>query len=158
MAQRRMRPSDILYTQDSIGGRFTDGRYLSDVFEQLLNRRISVEELGVIEVVEERLLHWALSGNRRLYLYQKLQNLGQVSTIPVRELSLSDYWVRQRFAERKTTTSGGFMIKMRQPEADLNINRAIERWRASSRIGDRHSNQYYGSVGFRPGGGNEWRP
>src|SRR6218665_3910288 len=146
MAQRRMRPSDILYTQDSIGGRFTDGRYLSDVFEQLLNRRISVEELGVIEIVEESFLYWALTGNRRLYLYQKLENLGQVSTIPVRELSLSDFWVRQRLAERKTTTSDGIMIKMRQPEADLNINRAIDRLRSSSTIGHRHRD-----------GDNEWR-
>src|SRR6218665_1259095 len=143
---RRMRPNSIRYTQDSIGSRFTDGRYLSDVFEQLLNRRISVEELWLIEVVEERFLHWALSGNRRLYLYQKLENLGQVGTIPVRELSLSDYLVRQRFAERRTTTSDGIMIKMRQPEADLNINRAIYRWRSSSTIGHRHRD-----------GDNEWR-
>ena len=126
-----MRPRNIRYTQDSIGSRFTDGRYLSDTFDQLLNRRISVDELEWIEVVEVRSLYWALTGNRRLYLYRKLEDLGEIHKIPVHEMSLSDYGVRRRFENRDTTTCDGLDIEMRQPQAERFINRAIEQWKAS---------------------------
>src|SRR6218665_2110788 len=128
---RWMRPRNIRYTQDSIGSRFTDGRYLSDTFDQLLNRRISVDELEWIEVVEVRSLYWALTGNRRLYLYRKLEDLGEIHKIPVHEMSLSDYGVRRRFENRDTTTCDGLDIEMRQPQAERFINRAIEQWKAS---------------------------
>lgn len=127
----RLRPRDIRFTQDSIGSRFTDGRYLSDTFEELLNRRISVDQLEWIEVVEERSLYWALTGNRRLYLYRKLEDLGEVNTIPVREMSLSDYGVMRRFDNRNTTSCDGLDIELRQPQAERYINRAVQRWKTS---------------------------
>jgi len=131
---RRMRPSNIRYTQDSIGSRFTDGSFLSDTFDQLLNRRISVDELEWIEVVRESSLYWALTGNRRLYLFRKLEDLGEVHTIPVRELSLSDYGVRRRFDHRNTTSCDGLDIELRQAETEGHIRSVIESWKASKTI------------------------
>src|SRR6218665_474357 len=127
----RMRPSDIRYSQDSIGSRFRDGRYLSDTFDQLLNRRISVDEVESIEVVEVRSLYWALTGHRRLYLYRKLEDIGELHTIPVRERSISDYSVKRRFENINTTNCNGLDIEMRQPQAEQIINRTIGQWKAS---------------------------
>jgi len=82
-------PSEVRYTQDSIGGRFMDGKYLSDTFELLLSGQLSVADIPCIEIAYRDGAWWAVTGNRRLYLYRRLQQLGLVSEIPVNQLDTS---------------------------------------------------------------------
>jgi len=79
----RLDPINIRFTQDSIGGQFTDGRKLEDTFKELLYGRLSVDEIESIEVINQDSSWWATMGNRRLYIYQKLRRLGIISSIPV---------------------------------------------------------------------------
>ena len=87
----RLRPSDIRFTQDSIGSRFTDGSYISNTFHDLLFGLKSTDDIDDIEVVQQDGVWWAITGNRRLYVYRRLQDLGVVTTIPVRVRSLSEH-------------------------------------------------------------------
>src|SRR6218665_156259 len=125
----RLRPSEVLFTQDSIGGRFQDRVYLTETFEELLYRRITPDEIEPIEVVLRRGIWWALTGNRRLYLYKKLQPLGIVQTIPVVERFETEPGVMYQLQRRMTTDTNGKTIKCRQSQADVMINNIIDRWK-----------------------------
>ena len=126
-----LRPTEICFTQDSVAGSFSDGRSLADVFEQLLYKRLTPDDLGAIEVVKENGLWMALTGNRRLFLYRKLEKLGVISTIPVWVRKLDDGNVRDRLGHRQTTKSYGQSVRCRQWGTDTQIDEIIARWQSS---------------------------
>lgn len=78
-----MAPSEIRFTQDSISEQFRSGQSLENTFRQLLNGQTSVASIGALQVVYYEGKYWVVSGNRRLYLYRKLQEKGRLSTVPV---------------------------------------------------------------------------
>lgn len=131
--RQRLRPGNIRFTQDSVGSRFTDGRFVSDTFHQLLDGRISVDDIPAIETVVDGGEWWAVTGNRRLYVFRLLETLGVVQTIPVDVMSMGSYDVRRRFGDRKTTPCEGRTIEMRQSEAERRINQAIREWQKTNR-------------------------
>lgn len=131
--RQRLRPGDIRFTQDSVGSRFTDGRFVSDTFHQLLDGRIRADDIPAIEAVVDGGKWWAVTGNRRLYVFRLLETLGVVQTIPVDVMSMNSYDVRRRFGDRKTTSCEGRTVEMRQPEAERRINQAIREWQKTRR-------------------------
>jgi hypothetical protein len=76
---------------------------------------------------------WALTGNRRLYLYQELERLGVISDIQVKEVSLHDKQVKRAFIDRLSTRCDGVAIVCRQPQLKNKIRRIFEEWRNEMR-------------------------
>lgn len=56
-------PSKIRFTQDSISGRFSDGRKLNETYEKIVNGKIDYQI--PLEAYQDRGHYWTL-GNRRL--------------------------------------------------------------------------------------------
>ena len=83
--QRNVVPSSIRFTQDSISEQFErdSGETLEETFRQLLYGETSVEAVSMIKVVWCKGTYWVTSGNKRLYLYRRLQEKGRLSTVPV---------------------------------------------------------------------------
>ena len=83
----RLPPSEIRFMQNSILDRFggRDGKVetIEETFKELLYGETAVEDIRHISVVERGGVTWVISGNRRLYIYQKLEKYGRISTIPV---------------------------------------------------------------------------
>lgn len=79
-----LKPSQIQYTQDSIGASFTDGTSLEDTFYQLvIGGQRSVEDIAWISVAYEEQRYWVIYGNRRLFLYKQLEKHGYIDKIRV---------------------------------------------------------------------------
>ena len=147
LSRKQLYPSEIRFTQDSICGRFTDGMFISDTFSQLLNGKITPNQIEDIEVVWNNDAWRAITGNRRLYLYRKLQELGVVSLIGVRMRDLSEPGVLSQLINRSTTNCDGVSIYCRQSRADDHIDRHIEQWRRGT------GNQIQPAYGFEVGRG-----
>ena len=119
----RLSPSDIRFTQDSIAGRFYDGRDLSVTFQALLSGRLTVDVITPIQVAYIDGLYWARTGNRRLYLYRELESLGVIQTIPV--TNEDDSLIRCN-----TSNDGGRTIRCRDSTTAWRIsNISLERRR-----------------------------
>lgn len=111
-------PSEIRYSQDSISSRFRDGHRLSYTFAELLYGRISVFSLGSMECLQKDGHWWAVSGNRRLYVFKKLQEAGKISTISF----------CPAFASRSmTTNSSGLSVRIRGGSTESEIQNIIYR-------------------------------
>lgn len=110
-----MSPRDILFTQDSIKCTFTDDRTtLEQTFRQQLNGESTVADIEPIEVVEdEDGRWWAISGNRRLFIYKILERFDIIGEICVKILDINDDVTRRLFRKRHTTTTGGTSIRVR---------------------------------------------
>ena len=88
-------PSQILFTHDSIAETFSCGRYIDHTYEELLQGDIQVEDLPMIKVKRADLsthqywaargwdfdLFWAVTGNRRTWVYRKLQVAGLCNSV-----------------------------------------------------------------------------
>jgi hypothetical protein len=109
-----MLPSQIFFSQDNIKSRFSDNKTLEDTFRKLLNDELTEDDIEPIEVVKDGSgLWWALHGHRRLFLYKILERIHHVDAIPVKVLDFEDNKVRRLFEERKTTTTDGKSIRVR---------------------------------------------
>ena len=87
-------PSQILFTHDSIAETFSCGRYIDHTYEELQGD-IQVEDLPMIKVKRADLsthqywaargwdfdLFWAVTGNRRTWVYRKLQVAGLCNSV-----------------------------------------------------------------------------
>ena len=79
----KLKPSLILYSQDNIGKTFRDGRSLSETMRQLLAKEVTPESIEAIEVTEYEGCYYAMTGNRRLFLYKELEAANLLSYITV---------------------------------------------------------------------------
>jgi hypothetical protein len=106
-----MSASDILYSQDSIKCRFTDGTTLEGTFRRLLNEELRAKDIEPIDVVkDDGGRWWVLRGNRRLFLYKILEQFYLIHEIPVRVIdNVTQGSVRERF----TTNTEGMSIRVR---------------------------------------------
>jgi hypothetical protein len=79
-----LKPSDILYSQDSILNRFRDSyiRYIGETLDQLLEVSSYIQNIPNIEVVEINGKLFSMD-NRRLWVYKKAEELGSLETIDV---------------------------------------------------------------------------
>jgi len=87
----KLRPSDITFSQDSVGAKFKDGQTLQDTLEKLRSRSLKVEDIEKIKITWHS--HWKVSpteprwwtftGNRRLTIFQILEREGKLDSIVV---------------------------------------------------------------------------
>ena len=126
-----LRPSKIRYCQDTIGSRFSDRRLtLANTFRELLYGDIMVDDIECIEVVSWEGNWWTYTGNRRLYLYKRLEDLGIISHISVLKQKLIDPDIRHKW--KFTTKCNGESIKCRQGgETTIKIDRLTDTWMKS---------------------------
>lgn len=129
----RLSPSSIFYSQDSISGRFCRGGPISITFEQLLYNEIGVDDIEPITVIWRWNKWWTLTGNRRLYIYKKLEELGIATDIPVIVGNLNNLHVCHTFNVRFTTTNGGADIRIRRAREEGEIERLATQWRTEYR-------------------------
>ena len=121
-------PAEVRFSQDSIAGRFTNTKFIYLTFEDLLTNRISVDDIEMMEVVRWKDRWWAYTGNRRLYLYRRLHELGVLKTIRVRVRSLDSYSTRATFEKRMTTDCDGRTTRCRQTMVDIELRRLEEKY------------------------------
>ena len=102
-----LKPSDILYAQDSILNRFRDRsiRYIGETLDQLLEDSSYIQNIPNIEIVEINGKLFSMD-NRRLWVYKKAEELGSLETIDVIRTSS---FKRNKF----TTTNCGTSIRVR---------------------------------------------
>lgn len=86
-----LKPSEIRYTHDQITAHFNDGRSMLSTFVGLLYKKIDIKfggkDVPPIEVMqtEERnqKVWFVVNGNRRLYVFKKLQKYGVITNMQV---------------------------------------------------------------------------
>jgi len=102
-----LKPSDILYAQDSISNRFRGLpiRYIGDTLDKLLKDSSYIQNIPNIEVVEINGKLFSMD-NRRLWVYKKAEELGSLEKIDVIRTSSFN---RNKF----TTKNGGTSIRVR---------------------------------------------
>uniref|UniRef100_A0A8W8J9L1 Uncharacterized protein n=1 Tax=Magallana gigas TaxID=29159 RepID=A0A8W8J9L1_MAGGI len=81
-------PSNIHYSQDSISNRFGQctqhaGVLIGKTLDDLLSGKISINDISRIEVVSRDGIYRS-ADNRRLWIFKKLECLGECSKVPVR--------------------------------------------------------------------------
>jgi len=120
-------PSTIHFTQDSISDEFgaeTDQR-LEDTFRDLLYGVITVDQdIPHIHVVrDDEGKYWAETGNRRLYVFRRLQIHHFLDVVPVVEQRFN----QQKFERKLTSINDGVKVKIRadhrHPNGDKLANR-----------------------------------
>ncbi|KAK3590396.1 hypothetical protein CHS0354_028506 [Potamilus streckersoni] len=109
MTQRRLKPSDIFYSQDSIMNRFRHGqaarKMIGETLDDLVERRITVEAIPPISVTF-RFGKWISFDNRRLWVFKYFDLLCGCPDIPVQE---THYWNDDKYS----TENGGISIRIR---------------------------------------------
>lgn len=104
-------PSEIRFTQESISNKFKDGEHtILSTFQDLYLGNLSADDLPLLHVVtDERNKTWVVKGNRRLFVYKKLQEYGKLNTVRVRVKPM----VEELFEKMHTTTCDGARVRIR---------------------------------------------
>lgn len=121
-----LNPSEIRYAQDSIAETFADHTPLTSTFARLLAGELSSEDLPPIECLFKDGNWYATSGNRRLYLFKKLKELGRLDKIAVSRV----YHCKRRF----TTECDGLHVKCRGSGLERKMEKIVEDWRRGGDI------------------------
>lgn len=109
--ERRPIPvEDIRWSQDTIGIRFRDGKYLVDTLKAMLLGRMKPEELPAMHVVLHEDVLFAITGNRRLWV---LKNYARISNKEVRVFAevhppaaMQAKWVKRRYTSHSLGVLG----------------------------------------------------
>jgi len=143
-----MTPSDIRFTHNSISDEFGRGccRSLAETFQDLLYGDIDIDDLEQITVVYYDYAYWVVSGNRRLYIYQKLEEVGRLTTVPVTVKPINFY----KFNKMKTTNNEGMSVRIRSDShaaygdtLDEQLDRIVRKWKRQRRRRRRTSSYRY---------------
>ena len=86
-----LKPADIRYTHDQIPAHFNDGRSMLSTFVGLLYKKIEIKfggrDVPPIEVMQTEERHqklwFVVNGNRRLYIFKRLQKCGAITDMQV---------------------------------------------------------------------------
>lgn len=114
--ERRPIPvEDIRWSQDTIGIRFRDGKYLVDTLKAMLLGRMKPEELPAMHVVLHEDVLFAITGNRRLWV---LKNYARISNKEVRVFAevhppaaMQAKWVKRRYTSHSLGQEVRFLHK-----------------------------------------------
>lgn len=87
MAELRLAPSDIYYSQSSISNCFTAaseyaGNSIGDTVDDIMLKRYRIDDIPNISVVKKGDV-WVSADNRRLWVFKTLESLGQCARISV---------------------------------------------------------------------------
>ena len=95
MPNLSLKPSDILYSQNSIGNKFTNGVQIGEVLDDIMEDRLSISRLPTIKVkcIDGS---YVSSDNRRLWILKQLEKLGRVNQVSVK----TTRWMSRRKSAR----------------------------------------------------------
>jgi hypothetical protein len=110
--QEEMAPSNIYFTHDSISEEFghDTGETIEETYRQLLHGELTVNEIPPISVVYFDCKYWAISGNRRLYIYKRLEVENIIDTVPVKIEPLN----KKKFLRKRSTRNDGEDVRIRE--------------------------------------------
>ena len=103
----RIRPLNIRFAHDSVSHKFSCGRRLDDTLDELWYGRIRVTDILQMIVVRVGDLWFAYTGNRRLWVFHNLEELGRLHTIDVQ---VTPEGIPRR---RLTTKNMGISVRVR---------------------------------------------
>jgi len=118
-------PSELRFTHDSISCRFQDGHSLEETFQKLMDGelQLSHNELPPLVVMQYRGYWFVVRGNRRLYLYQKLEKAGYIQTVKVVKRSFDDKVFQRQF----TSNNMGSYVRIRgDPSLEQKLDAMIQ--------------------------------
>jgi hypothetical protein len=83
MPNLSLKPSDILYSQNSISNKFTNGLQIGEVLDDIMEDKLPISKLPTIEVkcIDGS---YVSSDNRRLWILKQLERLGRVNEVNVK--------------------------------------------------------------------------
>lgn len=101
----KIRPNDVACSQDSIGKKFKDGQSLEETLSQLRSGQCKVDDIERIQISWHshdakspgQPRWWTYTGNRRLSLFQRLEDEGCLEFIVAQ-------WVNTPVPEWRMTT------------------------------------------------------
>ncbi|XP_006815541.1 uncharacterized protein LOC102808008 [Saccoglossus kowalevskii] len=126
-----LRPSQIYFLHDSIDCRFQDKTDMLDTFRQLLYKEINPTAIQPIAVFDKNDKLWVYAGNRRLYLFRKLEQLGVVEYITAWRVQKVD---PDKWAKRNTTNNGGRSVSIRNaPQFEDKMQKIVREWKSKKR-------------------------
>lgn len=100
-----LRPSEIYYSQNSIGCSFTSGEKIGETLDDLCEGRISVHDIPMICVFKVN-GKWVTMDNRRLWVFRHLERLGKCNKVPVLQRDTVPYF-------RMTSDCAGTEVQVR---------------------------------------------
>eukprot|EP00929_Paragymnodinium_shiwhaense_P010704 TRINITY_DN115580_c0_g1_i1.p1 TRINITY_DN115580_c0_g1~~TRINITY_DN115580_c0_g1_i1.p1 ORF type:complete len:411 (+),score=42.32 TRINITY_DN115580_c0_g1_i1:85-1317(+) len=103
----QLRPKHIHFTHDSISKKFSCGRFIEDTLEEILDRETRVSEVPRIIVTKQDGKWWTFTGNRRLWVFRKLEAANFLQKVWV---EVTDRPVPRKFM---TTKNGGTSVRVR---------------------------------------------
>lgn len=104
-----MQPSRLKFTHDSISVTFQDGYTLDETLLAVLNGDIAVQRIPPLVVMQYQREWYVVRGNRRLYLYQLLENHGKLYRVPVLKKNFDSFVFHKQY----TSTNGGRSVRLR---------------------------------------------
>ena len=106
-------PADIYFTHNSISQRFSCGRYIEHTYEQLLEYEISIDAIPMMEIAKQDGKFWTYTGNRRLWVFRKLNSAGLLPRVNARIVQ------RRIPTKRFTTRNGGVSVQVRGRQEEI---------------------------------------
>eukprot|EP00928_Gymnodinium_smaydae_P071651 TRINITY_DN55187_c0_g1_i1.p1 TRINITY_DN55187_c0_g1~~TRINITY_DN55187_c0_g1_i1.p1 ORF type:complete len:395 (+),score=54.70 TRINITY_DN55187_c0_g1_i1:22-1206(+) len=104
----RVSPSSVFFSQDSISEWFSCGRHIADTLADLVHGAIAVTSIPPLTVFSQSGKLWVRHGNRRLWIYRRLHDLGFCNEIRVSVTKTACP------ARRFTTSNGGASVQVRR--------------------------------------------
>lgn len=121
-----MRPSQLRYTHDSVSNTFRDGNAMETTFLSLLNGILDIDDLQCLVAMSYNQKWFVVRGNRRLYVYKKLEDIGKCSTVTVDKQRFEEILFDRQF----TTKNMGLTIRVRGGRnMELILNQLANNWR-----------------------------
>lgn len=117
-----MYPSKIRFTHDSIASYFSDGHSIPETFRQILWKKITADNLPLIEVMNYEGQWFAVRGNRKLFVFKELEKRGELSKVKVQKIVFDQYLFRTQYTSSnkgKTTLIRDFRHYAMKQELDL---------------------------------------
>ena len=117
-----MRPSQLRFTHDSVKGNFQDGHSMDETLQQVLDGTIPISRIPPLVVMYYQGSWYVVRGNRRLYLYQKLESNGKLQYVKV----LQKNYDQNLFNKQYTSRNMGRSVRLRgDPYLEDRLNRII---------------------------------
>ena len=107
----RLKPSDILFSQESVNNFFDkrsrhSGILIGETLDDICEGRCTVDDIPTIRVMN-RNGKWVTSDNRRLWVFRELERLGRCDDIPV----IETYYIPP---EKLNSVNGGLSVRVRR--------------------------------------------
>ena len=129
-----IKPSEIRYTHDQITTHFTDGRTMLSTFVGILYGKIGIKfgnkDVPPIEVMQTEEKHqnvwYVVNGNRRLYVFKKLQKCGAITNMQVVARKYDSLEMDKQFLTR---TQGRTISVVNDSALNSKMAAEVRRWK-----------------------------